>query len=113
MAAQRASVKSAAAHPRFWGTEDLIRNSRAADFRCPLRSLFQHFRKAAKPTARVSRQQGSCPSVFGLQGAAVSQPGVEGRDPPPRLPARACHPFILCSSAMCSVLFLKDLRVKL
>lgn len=48
-AAQRASLKSPAAHPGFWWTEELMWNFSAANFLCPhWGHLFQHFQKAAK-----------------------------------------------------------------
>lgn len=97
-AAQRASLKSPAAHPGFWWTEKLMWDFSAANFVCPRWGhRFQHFQKAARLMACFNHHQRACPFLFQLQGAAVSQAWVEGGDPPPRLPAQACQGFILCS----------------
>lgn len=97
-AAQRASLKCSASHPGFWWTEKIMWDFSAANSTCPhWGHLFQHFQKAAKLITCFNHHQKSCPFLFQLQGAAVSQAWVEGGDPPPRLPAQACQGFIWCS----------------
>lgn len=84
-------------HPSFWWTKEIMWSYSAANVRCPRYGpLFQHCWKAAKLIACINQQR-SCPFVIQLQGAAVSQDWVERADPPPRLPAQACHWFALWS----------------
>lgn len=103
-----------AAHPGFWWTEEIMWDFSAANFVRPhWGHLFQHFLKAAKLIACFNHHQRSCPFLFQLQGAAVSQAWVEGEILHPDCQLKLARALSCVLGQCVKVLLLEELRVTL